>query len=91
MDKEQLERDKRRAEKAAARVKAYQKVFGTPHGKKVLGDLMRVHGVMTSHPADSQAMALKEGERLVVLRILQIIQTNPAKFLERIADAESAE
>jgi hypothetical protein len=82
------ERNERRVRRAAARVRAYKEVFSTELGKKVLHDLMRVHGVMRAHPADPQAMALKEGERLVVLRILKLMETDPSQFLERIEDAQ---
>lgn len=88
MDKTQEERDRARAVKAAARIRAYKSVFSTPLGKKVLHDMMKAHGMMRSHPADPQLMALKEGERLVILRILQLMETNPAKLIERIEHAQ---
>lgn len=88
MDEQQKARDERRATRVANRIKAYKKVFGTVTGKKVLGDMMKAHGMLHSHPANAQQMALKEGERLVILRILQILDTNPAQLLERIADAQ---
>lgn len=91
MDEKQLERDRARAVKSAARIRAYQKVFGSTLGQKVLHDMMRAHGMLQSHPADPQQMALKEGERLVILRILQLMKTNPRQLLERIEHASSDE
>lgn len=59
----------------------YQKTFSTEHGKRVLYDLIKEHHMMTPMmPADAFNLALKEGERNVVLRILTIIKTNPEKL-----------
>lgn len=88
MTKEEKEQINRRAVKAANRVHAYQKVFTSPEGERVLHDMMKAHGMLQSHPANPQEMALKEGERLVILRILALLKTDPKKLLERIEDAQ---
>ncbi len=62
----------------------YQKVFSGPDGSAVLYDLMNAHGMLTSHSSETNKMLLKEGERLVVLRILSILKTSPQQLLERI-------
>lgn len=75
---------------AVERVTKYQAVFGSPDGQWVLEDLMSAHGMMSAHPANPEQMALKEGERLVVLRILTMLKTNPRQLLERIKQHESS-
>lgn len=66
-------------------VSFYQSFFNSEDGKKVLYDLMKVHHVVGStFSKDSHEMALKEGERNVVLRILSILQVDPQKLLEDI-------
>ena len=52
---------------------------------------MRAHGVLTVHPADPQEMALKEGERRVIMRILLLLREDPKTLLERIANADRYE
>lgn len=78
---------KERALSAAKRLSHYHAVFTTPAGEAVLADMMRKHGVMSAHPVTPQEMAIKEGERAVVLRILQILKTSPQKLIERIEHA----
>lgn len=74
---------------AVQRVQKYQAVFGTADGQWVLGDLMAAHGMLQPHPQKPEEMALKEGERLVVLRILTMLKTNPRLLLERIKQHEA--
>lgn len=64
----------------------YQKVFSGPDGRAVLYDLMEYHGILSAHPKQATEMALKEGERLVVLRILALLKTNPNELMERIEE-----
>lgn len=53
----------------------YQATFATAEGERVLYDLMKTHYVMgTTFTADQNVMALKEGERNVVLRILHLLK-----------------
>lgn len=81
------ERVKRKATKRLNVIMAYQKMFDTKEGEMVLGDLMLAHGMLTPHSSDPQMMAIKEGERAVVLRILTYLKTNPKDLLERINNA----
>lgn len=76
----------KRIEKRKARIKAYQDLFNTDLGSRVLNDMMRAHGMMSPHPVNPQEMALKEGERLVILRILTFLKINPRELIERIGD-----
>lgn len=71
------------------KVEAYQHVFNSPSGRLVLHDLMQAHGVLAAHPSVPEEMMLKEGERLVVLRILAFLKVNPKDLLERIEEHEA--
>lgn len=64
-----------------AKVSDYQKTFSTPHGKKVLLDLINAHSMMqpTFHE-NSHVMACREGERMVIIRILGILKTSAEKI-----------
>lgn len=76
--------EKKRGEDRAKMIKTYHEVFNTPGGSAVLLDLMDKHGVLNAHPVDPHMMAIKEGERGVILRILATLQTNPVELLKRI-------
>ena len=89
-DEQPLSSDQDRRVKARLKkIKAYQDVFNSPLGSKVLHDMMRAHGLLSAHPVNPQEMALKEGERLVVLRILSFLKINPQELIERIGDDET--
>lgn len=76
-------------EKTVNRLYLYQRVFGNPDGQEVLKDLIGTHSLLSSTYKDNvNEMLLKEGERNVVLRILSILKTNPAQFLERLKEYE---
>lgn len=70
------------------RIQKYHDVFDSPEGQWVVNDLMAEHGMLSPHPPDPKKMMLKEGERLVVLRILTLLKENPARLRERIAEHE---
>ena len=61
------------------RIHDYRAVFGSPEGKRVLADLAARHwmfrGLLHS---DAHVMAHREGERGVVLAILEILELKPA-------------
>lgn len=82
---------KERALSSAKRIAAYHAVFSTPEGQKVLHDLMIHHGMLSPHPASSDEMLLKEGERRVILRILTFLNTSPQKLIERIENASQSD
>jgi hypothetical protein len=66
-------------------VASYQAVFNSEEGKKVLYDMMKVHHIFGStFSKDPYELALKEGERNTVLRILSILQIDPQKLLDDI-------
>lgn len=75
----------RRVPKALTRAERYKKVFGGPDGEWVLHDLMSEHGMLsTTLRKDGTIDIGKEGERLVVLRILAQLQVDVAALRERI-------
>lgn len=78
--------------KQLQRVTDYKFIFKTTEGRRVLYDLMRAHNVMqTTYVAnDPIAMAIREGERNAVLRILTILKMNPRQ-MERFIEAANDE
>lgn len=72
-----------------AKITDFRKTFETPHGQAVLLDLFQAHGMMMStYQGDPSKAAYLEGQRSVVLRILNILSTKPDKVKEMIAQAE---
>ncbi|MBD3263446.1 hypothetical protein GF374_03650 [Candidatus Woesearchaeota archaeon] len=84
------------AERKAAEqtIRAYRKVFGTPDGKKVLYHLMHHFHVTRANPnlADANAQLIREGQRSVVIHIINSIDLtkNEHLFLE-LMDAATGE
>ncbi len=79
---------KRINRKRLAKVIDYVKTFQSDHGKRVLYDLIDAHGIMaTNFHENAHVMAAREGERSVVLRILQILKTDQQKMAKLIEDA----
>ena len=71
----------------ASTVIAYQKVFSTEEGKRVLADLLGVCGFMDScMDPNPTEVSFKLGKREVVLRILNNINADPEKILEILRD-----
>ena len=66
----------------------YRAVFDTPKGKEVLKDLMTFAKFFdTSYvPGDPSTTAYNEGMRRIVLRILSIMEKDPAKHQEMITN-----
>ena len=88
-EKKELPTTRRLAKKRFARLKSYQDFFNSPVGKQVLYDLISNHWVMNStFCKDPIEMALKEGERNVVLRILTILKTKPEKITKLLEEAD---
>lgn len=66
---------------------AYKRVFNTPDGRVILQDLIEQHGVLHSvFDQNPNLMALREGERNVVLRILSLIDCSSSEILKKIKD-----
>jgi len=76
---------KKRVRRPVTQAIAYQAFFTSPDGKAILWDLMKNHNVIGStFSKDTHEMALKEGERNVVLRILQILKIDVEELARRI-------
>lgn len=68
----------------AATREDYVAVFTSPVGKNVLKDMGRAHNLLTStFDENPHVMALKEGERNVVLRILTFLNMRPEEVERR--------
>lgn len=62
-------------------MKDYKITFGSPHGKRVLIDLMNEHWTFDSiykGDGDTVAMYIREGERIVINRIMTLMKIKPA-------------
>jgi len=78
------------AERAVTRVDDYQKVFNSPHGKRVLYDLMLTcHMMQPLDTTNPTKMAFEEGQRQVVLRIMTYLKLDVAQLHERIREADA--
>lgn len=75
--------------KQLTRHSAYCNVFKSPDGKKVLYDLFRAHSMLSTTylKNDPVGMAILEGERNVIIRILSILKTNPKQLQKLIEEA----
>lgn len=79
-------------QKQLDRILAYQQAFNTEAGKKVLLDLIRQHHVISSSfDKDPYVMALKEGEKNTVLRILSILQIDAGSMMEKLKEMQQEE
>ena len=66
-------------------VSDYKAMFSSLRGKKILGDLMTKHYVMGSaHTPDPYESAHREGQRFVVLNIIEIMELDPSKYLTQL-------
>lgn len=82
-----MESNKRRNRKPVDQAISYQATFSSAEGEKVLFDLMRTHHIVgTTFSKDPYEMALKEGERNVVLRIISILKIDVDKLAKKIDD-----
>ena len=78
--------------KFVATVADYQKTFNTPHGKRVLRHLMKVHGFMNAvFVPDALAMSYNEGARNVVVQILQKIRMDLVSLENEIIEQRRTE
>ncbi len=63
----------------------YQQVFGTPEGEAVLEDMQMAHYVYSSMigrgPVDPLRLAMQEGERNAVLRIMAILESKESDYV----------
>lgn len=91
-------REKRNQAQTAAvqtqvRFDDYRITFGGPAGQRVLADLIERHGVMqTSWNSDSaEATAFREGQRRVVLEIIELINRDPEAIAALVMTGQTEE
>jgi len=69
----------------AQRWAAYQECFNTPAGQLVLEDMQNAHHMYSTTagngPVDPYQMAIKEGGRNAVLRIMAILDTKESDYV----------
>jgi len=69
----------------ADRIIMYRTVFGSDAGRKVLEDLEKTHHIHTptfQHGDNQEVALIREGERITVLRIKGIIDSDLGKYIE---------
>ncbi len=72
-----------------ATIEDYKSTFSSKSGEKVLWDLMREHHMISpTMDVNTHDTAFREGQRNVVLRILQLMKTDTKKLLKIIEQAE---
>ena len=78
------EKDDKVRRRSLANKTNYQQTFESHHGKRVLYDLMKKSGMMTTSfvEKDSHGTAFNEGQRSIVLSILNVLKIDLVK-LER--------
>lgn len=83
--------DKKAAKVILARAIDYKNCFGSEAGKRVLLDLMKNHHVKSStfHPTNVNETVFMEGERNVVLRILNKLDIDIQKLENFITKGKS--
>ncbi len=70
-------------------ISSYQQIFKQPAGRIVLQDLMnRFHMVGSTFDADSREHARKEGERNVVLHIMNELSVDTSQLLKAIEESQ---
>ncbi len=83
--------DDKRLTKAQKLASQYHAVFGSPGGRAVLHDLMRVNFVLSStvQPQNLDLSLVHEGQRNAILRIMTILKIDASKLLETIEEETS--
>lgn len=78
---------------AVALTADYQTTFKTPHGKRVLRDLLKKTGFMELNysPGDPYATAFNEGGRNVALYITKRMKLNVAQLAKQLMEVEDDE
>lgn len=75
------------AKKNKETIKAYHRLFKTVDGKIVLQDLMQKHRVLKPvFDNDTHVMAMREGERNVILRVMSFLNISETQLEEMMAE-----
>lgn len=80
--------DPQRVEKQ--RAKDYKETFDSVVGRNVLKDMCLYHGVFDAimPPFDPGRLEFENGKRVVIMRILGLLKTNPLEKLQEYAENE---
>jgi len=71
-------------------IKDYSALFATARGKRVLYDMMLKHWVMQpTFCNDPIETAYREGQRYVLLNIIEISKISPEKYLNQLEEAKN--
>lgn len=75
---------------AVALTADYQATFSTPHGKRVLMDLMKKGGMLSTSyvPKDPHGTSFNEGQRSLVLHIQKLLKLDVKKLQKQIEEYE---
>lgn len=78
-------------EQAKRTIALYKSVFNSSEGKQVLFDLMKGNFVLgtTFVPKDPYEMALREGQRYSIIKILAILEIDPEQFVKSTSEEEN--
>jgi len=81
---------KNAGQKQVTRIIDYKTTFNTGAGKRVLNDLFKTCGMLTtSFDENLHTMAFKEGQRNVVLHILNKLKMDPIALKKFIDEREN--
>jgi len=85
-----MDEEKEVIEKEYAKRTEYISLFSGELGRKILNDLIANHCVLSAtFSSDPYRTAFNEGQRNVVLRILNMIIKNPSDLLDRVREIEA--
>jgi hypothetical protein len=68
----------------------YKRIFTSTSGKRVLKDMMNTHNFLTSSfsAGDTNETFFREGERNVILRILNLLHIDTDEMLKQIEEIQ---
>lgn len=80
------------ARKSVERIQNYQRTFTSDVGKQVLNDLFARYGMLQTQAQDNPYQTyFHEGQRSVVLFIVDVMKLKPHEILERIQALKNEE
>jgi hypothetical protein len=82
---------KQSLDKFKGKIIDYKQTFGSPHGQRVLRDLMkRFHIMKSTHVSgDPYETAFREGERHVLVTLMSTLKIDPDKLGEIMKQGEN--
>lgn len=87
-----MKKKNKTSERRVAVLRAYQEVFKSPMGRKVLLDLMKNNWALeTVFDLNPQKAAFFEGQRSVILRILATLKIDINEYMKNIEELNKPE